>query len=143
VSRAPEAQRVSHNARPDDVGSVQSRWGPFAGTYRMRSPFGVCGAGLCQHHTPRMGGRAHGVRRLTHDGAMTNSRARCAFCYAESADFPVLTREHLVSRPVGSAFGIDRTSPFLRTDRTFDDMRWTTVNGISRKVVCTACNNGG
>lgn len=88
------------------------------------------------------GGRVQGVRGLTHDGAVTNRRARCAFCFAESAEFPVLTREHLVSRPVARAFGIDRTSPFLRIDRKLEDMRWTTVNGVSRKVVCAACNNG-
>ena len=75
-------------------------------------------------------------------GAMTNRRARCAFCFAESDDFPVLTREHLVSRPVAISFDIDRTSPFLRTDPELGDMRWTTVNGVSRKVVCAACNNG-
>jgi hypothetical protein len=63
------------------------------------------------------------------------------FCFADSDDFPVLSREHLVSRPLGNAFGIDRTSPFLRTDLTFQDMRWTTVNGVSRDVVCRRCNS--
>jgi hypothetical protein len=66
------------------------------------------------------------VRGLTHDVRVTNRRARCAFCFMESADFPVLTREHLVSRPVAGAFGIDRSSPFLRTDSKLEGMRWTT-----------------
>ena len=82
------------------------------------------------------------VRGLVHDGAVTEHRARCGFCFAERDDFPALTREHLVSRPVAKAFGIDRTSPFLRVDSKLQDMRWTTVNGVSRKVVCAPCNNG-
>lgn len=123
---------------------MQSRgWGPSRACTDSDPRFALfCGGGLASTAATRMSCRAQGVRRLTHYGAVTNRRARCAFCFAESADFPVLTRELLVSRPVASAFGIDRTSPFLRTDPKLEDMRWTTVNGVSRKVVCAACNNG-
>lgn len=73
---------------------------------------------------------------------MITIRARCAFCFAQSLDFPALTREHLMSRPVADAFGIDRTANFARADTGFTNIRWTTVNGVGRRFVCAPCNNG-
>lgn len=55
---------------------------------------------------------------------------------------PKITREHLVSRPLASAFGIDRSAPLLRSDGDLGDARWTTVNGVARKGVCGDCNSG-
>lgn len=73
---------------------------------------------------------------------MPDQRTRCLFCFAESDAFPKLTREHVVSRPVARAFGIDRTSPFLRTNAEQSVTRWGVVCGQSRKIVCAPCNNG-
>lgn len=74
---------------------------------------------------------------------MTGERARCAFCFAQSSVFPALTREHLMSRPVADAFGIDRTAALARVDSgQVDSIRWTTVNGLGRRFVCAPCNNG-
>ncbi|WP_156464578.1 hypothetical protein [Aeromicrobium sp. Root495] len=73
---------------------------------------------------------------------MTVRHNRCAFCFADSEEFPLLTAEHLLSRPVASSFGIDRTATFARFDEDDSQIRWTTVNGVKRKCVCAACNNG-
>jgi hypothetical protein len=73
---------------------------------------------------------------------MTTTRTRCLFCFAENTELPKLTREHLMSRPVAVAFGIDRTAPLLRTDGDLTTFRWTTVNGVVRKGVCGRCNSG-
>lgn len=64
------------------------------------------------------------------------------FCFATSLDSPKLTREHLLSRPVANAFGINRGDPFVRTDLEFEHLRWGTINGLGHKVVCAPCNNG-
>ena len=75
-------------------------------------------------------------------GGMTDPRVRCMFCFAESGDNIVPSKEHLISRPVASAFGIDRTGEFLRTDPDMTDQRWRPLSGIAWKCVCRDCNSG-
>jgi hypothetical protein len=54
----------------------------------------------------------------------------------------VASSEHLLSRPVATAFGIDRTAPVARVDGDVEHIRWAQLNGIKRRCVCTTCNNG-
>jgi hypothetical protein len=69
-------------------------------------------------------------------------RRRCIFCFRQSGDGVQLSREHLLSRPVATAFAIDRESPFLLMNGDFAERRWRFLNGISRKCVCRDCNSG-
>lgn len=65
------------------------------------------------------------------------------FCYMESVDSITASHEHLLSKPVAAAFGIDRTSPVARIDAADKSkIRWRPINGIKQRVVCTKCNNG-
>lgn len=73
---------------------------------------------------------------------MANQRVRCLFCYEDSGDNLVASSEHLLSRPVATAFGIDRTSAVARVDGDAEHIRWAQLNGIKRRCVCTTCNNG-
>jgi hypothetical protein len=67
---------------------------------------------------------------------------RCQFCFAEG-ETPRPTREHLLSQPVASAFGIDRTATFGRTgDRLGDAVAIAPLNKVSVRSVCARCNNG-
>jgi hypothetical protein len=73
---------------------------------------------------------------------MSGDRIRCMFCYMDSVDVISTSHEHLISKPVAAAFGIDRTASVARMNIEGSDIRWRPVNGIRRRVVCTACNNG-
>lgn len=73
---------------------------------------------------------------------MTGRRVRCMFCYAETGDNIIPSKEHLISKPVAAAFGIDRSGSIFQSDADLQDPRWRPLNGISRKCVCTRCNNG-
>jgi hypothetical protein len=64
------------------------------------------------------------------------------FCYLESKDSITASSEHLLSRPVADVFGIDRTAPVARINSDMTSLKWTQLNGIKRKWVCTYCNNG-
>lgn len=72
---------------------------------------------------------------------VTSGRLRCLFCYATSGDSTKLSAEHLLSRPVADAFGVDRTSSVARFGREGSDVRWGVLNGIKRTCVCTQCNS--
>lgn len=75
-------------------------------------------------------------------GAVTGNRVRCMFCYMDTVDTITPSKEHLLSKPVAKAFGIDRDSPVLRTGSDLADQRWARLNGIQYCCVCTDCNNG-
>ncbi len=77
-----------------------------------------------------------------HHRSMANGRVRCLFCYEDSGDNLVASSEHLLSRPVAAAFGIDRRSSVARVDGDVEEIRWMQLNGIKRRCVCTRCNNG-
>jgi hypothetical protein len=72
---------------------------------------------------------------------MVQARTGCLFCFS-NGNVPKLSREHLLSRPVAKAFGIDRTSSFLRLDADTGDHQIGTVDGLGQRVVCEPCNNG-
>lgn len=73
---------------------------------------------------------------------MTNQRIRCLFCYLETVDAITASHEHLLSKPVAKAFGIDRTSPVARMNSDMSEIKWRPLNGIKQRIVCTKCNNG-
>jgi hypothetical protein len=73
---------------------------------------------------------------------MSSQRVRCLFCYLETRDAIEASHDHLLSRPVADAFGIDRGAPVARMNTDLSDLRWSQLNGIKRKCVCTSCNNG-
>ena len=75
------------------------------------------------------------------DAPMTG-RARCMFCFMENGDNITLSKEHLLSKPVAKAFGVDRSSPLLRTDSDLTEFDWRHLDGIKFGCVCTGCNNG-
>jgi hypothetical protein len=61
----------------------------------------------------------------------------CLFCGVA----PPLTREHLISKPVASAFGIDRTGELS----TLDDMeivRSAPLEQLAVRLPCGSCNSG-
>jgi hypothetical protein len=43
---------------------------------------------------------------------------------------------------VADAFGIDHTAPVARMHSDMTGLKWTQLNGIKRKWVCTNCNTG-
>jgi hypothetical protein len=71
-----------------------------------------------------------------------SSNRQCIFCWRRSGDGVQPSREHLLSRPVASAFGIGRESPFLLMNGDLSDQQWRVLNGISRRCVCHDCNTG-
>ncbi len=73
---------------------------------------------------------------------MQSRRLRCLFCYEDSGDNIVASSEHLLSRPVANAFGIQRRSPVARFGADVDGLTWAQLDGIKRRCVCTTCNNG-
>ena len=73
---------------------------------------------------------------------MSSQRVRCLFCYLETQDAIEASYEHLLSRPVADAFSIDRNSPVARMSADLSNLRWSQLNGVKRKCVCTTCNNG-
>jgi hypothetical protein len=64
------------------------------------------------------------------------------FCYLESVDNITPSKEHLLSKPVARALGVDRTSPVLRTNSELTEFDWRHLDGIKFGCVCTGCNNG-
>ena len=77
-----------------------------------------------------------------HHRYVTDQKLRCLFCYEESGDNIVASSEHLLSRPVARAFGIERQSPVARMGVQADTLTWAALGGIKRRCVCTSCNNG-
>lgn len=76
------------------------------------------------------------VTRVAYRGPM-----ECLFCHGREVDR--LTVEHLISRPVADAFGIDRTAEISSVDMptgTIDATRPLTALGV--KIACGRCNNG-
>lgn len=61
----------------------------------------------------------------------------CLFC----GQSPPLTREHLVSNPVASAFGIDRAGE-LSTLEGVEIIRSVSLDQLSVRLPCGTCNSG-
>jgi len=76
-----------------------------------------------------------GVGPLRHTGLV-----RCHFCFAEG-DAPKLSKEHLLSKPVAEAFGLDRAGAFGQLGNVDDSVVFTRLDGVAVKFVCERCNN--
>jgi hypothetical protein len=68
-------------------------------------------------------------------------RMRCFFCYAQG-EVPRLSKEHLVSRPVAKAFGLDRSAAFGRAGGSDDSVSISSLDTLAVRFVCERCNNG-
>jgi hypothetical protein len=66
---------------------------------------------------------------------------RCFFCYAQG-EVPRLTKEHLVSRPVAGAFGLDRSATFGRAGNSDSSVLILPLDALAVKLVCERCNSG-
>src|SRR6266511_2903537 len=66
---------------------------------------------------------------------------RCFFCYAEG-EVPRLSKEHLVSRPVARAFGLDRSAAFGRAGNSDSSVSISSLDTLAVKLACDRCNNG-
>lgn len=65
---------------------------------------------------------------------------RCNFCFAEG-DVPRLTKEHLLSKPVAKAFGLDRSGAFGQLGGANDPVVLAQLDDVAVKSVCERCNN--
>lgn len=61
----------------------------------------------------------------------------CLFC----GDPPPLSREHLISNPVATAFGIDRSGELSTLEGT-EIVRSVVLDQLSVRLPCAACNSG-
>jgi hypothetical protein len=73
---------------------------------------------------------------------------KCHFCWDET-ETPQITKEHLLSASIASAFGIDRaSSAFARFDEEavragdLSGLTWTPLGALSVRIACAPCNNG-
>jgi hypothetical protein len=64
---------------------------------------------------------------------------RCYFCFAEG-DVPRLSKEHLLSKPVAEAFGLDRSAGFGHLGSTDDSVVLAHLEDVAVKFVCEPCN---
>lgn len=65
---------------------------------------------------------------------------RCYFCFMEG-DVPRLSREHLLSRPVAKAFGVDRSAAFGQLGSTDSSMVLVQLDDVAVRFACERCNN--
>lgn len=65
---------------------------------------------------------------------------RCTFCFAEG-DVPRLSKEHLLSKPVAVAFGLDRSAAFGQVGNTDDSVVLAQLDDVAVKFACQRCNN--
>lgn len=65
---------------------------------------------------------------------------RCYFCFAEG-DVPRLSKEHLLSKPVAEAFGLDRSAAFGQLGSINDSVVLARLDDVAVKFVCERCNN--
>lgn len=65
---------------------------------------------------------------------------RCWFCFAEG-EVPRLSKEHLLSEPVSSAFGLNRSGSFGQIDGTNGSITLARLDTVAVKMVCKRCNN--
>src|SRR5215211_5988786 len=66
---------------------------------------------------------------------------RCFFCYADG-EVPRLSKEHLLSRPVAEAFGLNRSDTFGRAGNDDSSVTISSLDTLAVKLVCERCNNG-
>lgn len=64
----------------------------------------------------------------------------CQFCFTEG-HVPKLSKEHLLSKPVANAFGIDRSTAFGHIGDSKNPIVLTRLSDASVRFVCEPCNN--
>lgn len=64
----------------------------------------------------------------------------CYFCFAEGL-VPKLSKEHLLSRPVAEAFGLNRSGAFGQWGNTDEPLLLTRLDDVAVRFVCERCNN--
>ena len=65
---------------------------------------------------------------------------RCHFCFNEG-DVPKLSKEHLLSKPVATAFGVDRSAAFGLLGDPNELIVLPRLSDLSVRLVCEPCNN--
>ena len=65
---------------------------------------------------------------------------RCYFCFAEG-DVPRLSKEHLLSQPVATAFGVDRSAHIGHIDPSSGTVQMARLDDAAVRFVCERCNN--
>jgi hypothetical protein len=65
---------------------------------------------------------------------------RCYFCFAEGP-VPKLSKEHLLSKPVAKAFGLDRSGSFAQWGDQDDPAVLNRLDDVVVRFVCEQCNN--
>ena len=65
---------------------------------------------------------------------------KCYFCFAERA-VPKLSKEHLLSKPVAAAFGLDRSGTFGQWGGGDDSLVFARLDDVAVRFVCERCNN--
>ena len=55
---------------------------------------------------------------------------------------PRLSKEHLLSRPVAEAFGLNRSATFGRAGNNDSSVTISSLDTLAVKLVCNECNNG-
>jgi hypothetical protein len=64
----------------------------------------------------------------------------CYFCFAEGL-VPKLSKEHLLSRPVAEAFGLDRSGAFGQWGNGDESLVLSRLDDVAVRFVCERCNN--
>ena len=65
---------------------------------------------------------------------------RCYFCFAEGP-VPKLSKEHLLSKPVAKAFGLDRSGTFGQWGGGDDSLILARLDDVAVRFACERCNN--
>lgn len=64
----------------------------------------------------------------------------CQFCFSEG-HVPKLSKEHLLSKPIAEAFGVDRSAAFGHIGDSKNPIMLTRLSDASVRLVCESCNN--
>jgi hypothetical protein len=64
----------------------------------------------------------------------------CYFCFAEG-HVPRLSKEHLLSKPVAEAFGLDRSAAFGQLSSTDGSVVLAQLDDVAVRFACERCNN--
>lgn len=65
---------------------------------------------------------------------------RCYFCFAERP-VPKLSKEHLLSKPVAEAFGLDRSGTFGQWGGGDTPLILARLDDVAVRFACERCNN--
>jgi hypothetical protein len=82
----------------------------------------------------------HSPLRLVRPTLRYTSWMGCYFCFAEG-DRSRLSKEHLLSKPVAEAFGLDRSAAFGQLRGTDDPVILAQLDDLAVRFACERCNN--